>query len=69
MKVDLDPSYRKVIAIGILLFFETLLGNIVVQLQTGEPPTQLQTLTILCVAGLSLVTYFLTFLKKEEEGG
>lgn len=67
LKVDLDPSLHRVLMIGLLLFFEILLGNLVVLLQDGKMPTEIQTVTILCVAGLQVVTYFLTFLRKEEE--
>ena len=66
-KVDLDPTYRRVVVIGVLIFLETLLGNLMVLLQEGALPTPIQALTIACVAGLSLVTYFLAFLRKEEE--
>jgi len=67
LKFDLDPKKNKVILIGVLLFLETLLGNVLVILQSGSLPTPIQGLTILSVASLSLVTYFLAFLRKEQE--
>lgn len=67
LKFDLDPKKNKVILIGVLLFLETLLGNVLVILQSGSLPMPIQVLTILCVASLSLVTYFLAFLRKEQE--
>lgn len=67
LKFDLDPSLRKVVAIGILIFMESLLGGLLILSQEGTLPSLVQWITILTVAGLALVTYFLTFLRSESE--
>ena len=67
MKVDLDPTPRKVLIIALLSFLEILLGGILTQLATGQMPTEIQWMIIICTAGLQLVTYLSEFLKAEEE--
>jgi len=67
LKFDLDPTIGKVIGIGLLLFFEALLGGFLLILQRGTQPTWLEIATVLCIAGISIVTYFLTFLRGEVE--
>ena len=67
LKFDLDPSVARVVAIAILLFFESLLGGLLVILQKGGTPDMQQFVTILSVAGLALITYLLTFLRGEGD--
>ena len=67
MKVDFDPTPRKVLLIALLLFLESLLGAVIIQAQEGNFPTPLQWMVIVCVAGIQLVTYLLEFLRSEEE--
>jgi len=62
MKFDLDPSLTKVAVMGMLLFIETFLGSLLVILNEGKMPSLIQFCTMLAVACLAIVTYFLTFL-------
>jgi len=68
LKFDLDPPLTKVILLGFLVFVETLIGGILVIVNEGGFPTTLQWFTILLVALLTLVTYFLTFLRTDSGG-
>jgi len=62
-----NPGYGRVIAIGILIFLEALLVPLYGQLTQGTWPTPIQIATFLVAASLTLVTYWLGFLRKEEE--
>jgi len=66
LKFELDPTVPRVVTIGILLFFEALIGGILVVLNDGAMPTNVQWLTILLVAALTIVTYYLSFLRTGE---
>lgn len=66
LKFDLDPSLPRVVMIGVLLFIINLAGNIVVITEGGDYPTELQWITMLCLALITICAYFLEFLKKEE---
>lgn len=67
MKFDLDPSYRRVIVIGVLEFFIALMGGLLVIVQEGNYPSILQMVTIVFVAAIALCVYFVTFLRGEPE--
>jgi len=63
---DLDPPLRKVIIIGVLIFVEAVLFGYLVYTQYGVELELKHMTTILCVAGLTLVTYLLAFLRRGE---
>jgi len=65
---DPNPPYTRVIIIGILIFLEALLVNLLTILGEGRWPTPVETATVLCVGLLQLVTYYLGFLRKEVQG-
>lgn len=69
MRFDTDPSFQRIIITGFLLFLQCLLGLVVVQLEEGELPTDIQWFTMLCIASLLLVTYLIEFLKGEDVDG
>ena len=66
MRFDLDPTLTRVVLIGVLLFLEAFIGGGIVILTEGNMPTPTQWLTIIFVAALTIVTYFLSFLRGEE---
>jgi hypothetical protein len=62
LKLNFDPAPWKAIIIGVLLFFEAIVSPAIIILQQGTMPTTIQMLTIILVAALQLITYFLVFL-------
>jgi len=66
MRFDPNPGINRVLIIGALIFLEALLVNILVVLQQGRFLTQVELFTVICMALLQVVTYFLGFLRKEE---
>jgi len=68
LRFDPNPPYTRVILIGILIFLEALLVNLITILGEGRWPTSVETATVLCVGLLQLVTYYLGFLRREAEG-
>ena len=67
MKFDLDPTFGRVIVIGLLEFFIALMGGLLVIVQEGEMPSPVQCVTIFIVAAIALCVYFVTFLRGETE--
>jgi len=66
MRFDLNPSWERVVAIGVLLFLEAVLINMLTVLQAGRWPTSVEVATFVTVGLIQLVTYWLGFLRKEE---
>lgn len=66
LRFDLDPSLPKVVAIAILLCIETCLGLVISHVSAGEMPTEIEWLTIVCVALLQLATFLSAFLRTGE---
>ena len=62
LKLNFDPPPWKAIIIGILLFFEAIVAPTIIITQQGTMPTDTQIVTIILVACLQLITYFLVFL-------
>jgi len=68
VRFDPNPPYTRVILIGILIFAEALLFNLIAILGEGRWPTQIEIALVLCMGLAQLVTYYLGFLRKEVEG-
>jgi len=66
LRFDQNPGYRRVVAIGVLLFLEAVLLNLVAVLQAGRWPTPVEIALFISLGLVQLVTYFLGFLRKEE---
>jgi len=66
VRFDPNPGWERVVAIGILLFLEAVLINLLTVLQAGRWPTPVETATFITLGLVQLVTYFLGFLRKEE---
>jgi len=66
MRFDPNPGWERVIAIGVLLFLEAVLLNLVAVLQAGRWPTPVEVALFTSLGLVQLVTYFLGFLRKEE---
>jgi len=67
MRFDPNPSYERVVAIGLLLFLEAVLLNLVAVLQAGRWPTPVEMALFISLGLVQLVTYFLGFLRREEQ--
>jgi len=66
LKFNLDPTIPRVCLIAILLMAELILVKLVEILSTQRLPTNVEVVYIVTLGLLQLVTYLLTFLKKEE---
>jgi len=66
VRFDPNPPWTRVIAIGVLLFLEAVLLNLVAVLQAGRWPTPVEVALFISLGLVQLVTYFLGFLRKEE---
>jgi len=67
LRFDPNPGVGRVVAIGILLFLEALLLNLLAVLQQGRMPSAVEWTTFVTIALLQLVTYMLGFLRREEK--
>jgi len=67
-RFDLDPTIPKVVFIALLLFLESLFGNMLLILQNNRMPTAVEALTLVMIAGLVIVTYLMTFLRTGQTG-
>jgi len=68
IRFDPNPPYTRVTLIGILIFLEALLFNLITILGEGRWPTPVEATMVLCVGLLQLVTYYVGFLRREAEG-
>jgi len=67
LKFDPNPEWERVVAIGVLLFLEAVLLNLVAVLQAGRWPTPVEIALFISLGLIQVVTYFLGFLRKEEK--
>ena len=69
VRIDLDPTPRRAFIVALLLFFEALIGGLLVVYQdphmVGDLPTIAQMVTILGTAAAALVSYLLGFMKRD----
>lgn len=61
-----DPTLQRVVLIALLLMAEAIFISLGVIFSQDRMPTEYELGAILTTAGVQLVTYILTFLKKEE---
>lgn len=66
MKFDLDPTPQRVVCIAILEFLAAVITGILLILQSGNMPTDVQMLIIVLAALLQLVLFLLAFVKGED---
>jgi len=66
MKLNLDPTLKRVALIGFLLMAQLILFKLIEILATGRQPTAIETELLACEGLALLVTYLVTFLQKEE---
>jgi len=66
LRLDPNPGWRRVAVVGMLLFAEAVLINLLTVLQAGRWPTGVEVATFITVGFIQLVTYWLGFLRKEE---
>jgi len=67
LRFDPNPEWERVVAIGVLLFLEAVLLNLVAVLQAGRWPTSVEVALFISLGLVQLITYFLGFLRKEEK--
>lgn len=66
LKFDLDPNLSKVVVVAILLMCELILIKIIEITSQGRFPTPVEWALLAACGLLQLVTYLLTFLRKDE---
>jgi len=66
LRFDPNPEWQRVVVIGVLLFLEAVLINLLTVLQAGRWPTPVEIATFITVGLIQLVTYWLGFLRKGE---
>jgi len=67
LRFDPNPSYPRVVVIGILIFLEAVLINVYAVLSMGRWPTDIELAGFLTAGLMQLVTYWLGFLRKQGE--
>lgn len=65
LKLDLDPSFPRVLLIAFLLMLELVLIKVIEITSQGRQPTEIEIELFLALGLLQLVTYILAFLRKE----
>lgn len=66
LRMTLTPTPLRVLLIGILMCAESILGGLLIILQSGRMPNQVELTTLIVVALLTAVTFFMAFLKTGE---
>lgn len=66
LKFNLDPSLSRVVVTALLEFAIVSLGAVLVLLQEGNMPNEIQIVTIVVMASLGLLTSLQQFVKVEE---
>jgi len=66
LKFDLDPTWKRVVAIAVIEFLLFLINGLSIILSEGKEPTTIQIIIILLSASSGLLFYVLTFIKTEE---
>ena len=66
LKFNLDPSLSRVVLTALLEFAIVSLGAVLVLLQEGNMPNEIQIVTIVVMASLGLLTSLQQFVKLEE---
>jgi len=69
LKFNLDPSPKKALAVGVLIFVATFVSGIQTTTAMGEIPSKVQILSSLLSAVSATVTYWLGFLGYEKKEG
>jgi len=67
LRLNADPTIPRVLIIAFLLMAELFLVKLCEILSSGRQPTELEIEYLVALGLLQLVTYILTFLKKEGE--
>ena len=66
IRMVLNPTPLRVLLIGILMCVESILGGLLIILQSGRLPNEVELTTLLTVAVLTGVTFFMAFLRTGE---
>lgn len=66
LEFNTDPSFTRVLLIAFLLMLELILVKLAEILGSGRQPTEIELEYLLVLGLLQLVTFTLTFLRKEE---
>lgn len=57
------PAPVRVLIIGMLMCIESILGGLLIVLQSGRLPNEVELYTLVTVAILTAVTFFMAFLR------
>lgn len=66
MRLDTDPTWERIVIIGVLQFLITIIGGLLIILQSGDMPSEIQLYIIILTAALELVTLLSAFIKTGE---
>lgn len=66
LSFNTDPTLQRVILIAFLLMLEAICIGLMTIFSQNRMPTDIELYGIVTTAVLQLITYILTFLKKEE---
>lgn len=66
IKLVLTPTPTRVIVMGLLMCIESILGALLIVLQNGRLPNDVEFCTMLTVGIMTAVTFFMAFLKTGE---
>jgi len=66
IELNTNVSFFRVVVIAILMMAELMLMKFIEILSQNRMPTMIEVLLTMCLGLLLLVTYIMTFLKKEE---
>ena len=66
LEFNVDPTLQRVVIIAALLMLEAIFISLGVIFSQNRMPTDYEVGAIITTAAVQLITYILTFLKKEE---
>ena len=66
LEFNVDPTLQRVVIIAALLMLEAIFISLGVIFSQNRMPTDYEVGAIITTAAVQLITYVLTFLKKEE---
>jgi len=66
IRMTLTPTPVRVLMIGLLMALESILGGLLIVLQSGRLPNEVEMTTLITVALLTVITFFMAFLRTGE---
>lgn len=66
IRMTLTPTPMRIVIIGLLMAAESILGGLLIILQEGTLPNEIQMVTLIVVALMTIITFYMAFLKTGE---